>query len=1119
MKRIITGILFIALIMAVGLVAQESEDTPEIQDILTEEADATATEVAEEEASVARPSGRQSGIGAINESYEAGAEAIQAGNTESAITHFQSAVTAAEAFLGGIVDPGEEAQAKYFKGLALYYWGKLAKDDGKLDEASAAFGEAINAFSAIEKLGRFYLDSKYRRALCSLRQFQNAKVENTQIRKLGQAYGDFRDFLEDPALQEAKDEMAPEIENAKYYSAFCLLSRGMIKTYDPSEYKAAKTDFTTAAGYFGELADAKNQQIAIISKFSEGMTHYCIARLYMQVSPDNWGDAGLSNKERDEAITEALGTADTRIKATKSSLGAFATAAPYVDFANIFITIARGASGETAKLREALEMLSSQSASGTWAKEKDMLAADAQMLRYLSGEANAGAAINGWNAVLGKDKIANYWVGWIKYIEAIEDPNNYGQASSQFNSYLGGAGSSVRDAIMRADAKFRDAECLFWESTLKELAPMLQEAKAAYDALISSNGAYFRYLPTDVIKQCEVRIQIIEVQQRMASGTSDINRVITNLRMQGLNLPDDAAAYLNFGKYFLEKANREAGEKRIRDVGLAIGLFDYVASNNTVKAEIIQEAKFLKGVGYVKKATAVQSKDEASSAMKEAQDILNTVTGKLATEAKYAIGVGFFNIEDKANARNALNSLKDNYIRPGYVYGMSSDGCVSKGTYLRKVIASTDRSDTWHLKASLAFDALECKGNVPPQSSELKPIGSPITYESLADAKAQMDELRSKAILMWQKVSPTMIAYPVDDLIPDMPPKTTILVQFEIVDSENKKISGDHVLSIDGDTGLAEKVDGSTYRATLSRATHNIEVNIKGYYKFSEEMSITEEQTVPLVMKKAVRYIRRSTDVDNSGQPMAIVSGTDQFFVASNEKRAIYRRNVAGDLIGSINYNDIGVSAVTGLALDGDYLLVVDGRNGQVKLSTVDGSDVQPIAVKGESYGGMALVKPSAAIAQDGSYYIVDAGNGRVVVFEGVNFRNKFGEGELERPMGITYRDSDNRLLVTDLVQGKVFVYSKTGELVESFALPNLKSPSSIFVDPEGFILVSDYVSGAVYKYSNRFDFIGEVSGDLTLPISMTQIGAGPDATLFVANKNAVAVLKGAWDNAYTPSK
>ncbi len=1116
MKKIMTGILFIALLFAAVLIAQDAEASPPAP-ATAESPDATGT--ADTVKKAASTGVVQTGIGAINEAYEAGAEALQAGNTESAISYFQSAVGSADEFLSGIVNPGEEAQAKYFKGLALYYWGKLSKDNSKFDDASAAFGEAISAFSSIDKLGRFYLDSKYRRGLCSFRQYQLSKVENTRIRKLGQAYGDFRDFLEDPALKEAESEMGSEIENATYFSALCLLRRGMIKMFDASESKSAKSDFTTAAGYFAEMVDAKNQQIAVISKLMEGESHYYLARLYMQVAPDNWDDVKLSNKSRDAAIQDELETAGKRIEAAKSSIGAFAAAAPYVDFSLLSNDLARGAAGDIAKLRETLGTLSSKSASGSWSREKDILASDAQLLRYLEGEANAGAAIGGWSGLVGKERIANYWIGWVKYIEAIAEPNNYPQASSRFTSFLGSGGAGTRDAIMRADAKFREAECTFWDATLKELTPLLQEAKNSYEALIASNGAYARYLPEDVAKQAEVRIQIIEVQQRMTAGTSDINRVVTNLRLQGLNLPDDAQAYLNFGRYFLEKANREAGEKRIRDVGLAIGLFDFVGKNAAVENKIVQRAKFLKGVGYIKKATAVQSREDANAAMAEAKTILSGVTGVLSTEAKYAIGVGFYNIENKASARTALNSLKDNYIRPAYVYGMSSDGCVKKGTYMRKVAASTERSNTWHMKASLALDGLECKGSVPPQSSGLKSIGAPITYESLADAGAQMDELRAKAVLMWQKVSKGKEIYPVDNLIPDMPPKTTILVVFDIVGSDGKSIGGDQTIIIDGDSKLAEKVESSKYRATLSRATHKIEVEIKGYYKFSEEMLITEEKTVSLVLKKAVKYIRKTADIEDSGQPMALASSGDQVYIASNEKKTIFRRDPNGGLIGTIHYEDIGVSAVTGLAVDGDYLLVVDGRSGQVKLSTVDGSDVQPVAVRGESYGGVPLVKPLNAISAGGWYYIVDVGNSRVVVFEGVNFRSKFGEDELEHPFGIAFRESDNRLLVTDVVQGKIFVYSKTGEMIDSFAPIDIKSPGSIYIDPDGFIFVADYVSGDVYKYTNGFELIGEVSGDVDAPLAMAQVGSGPDATVFVADKGGVAVLKGAWDNAYSPTK
>jgi len=1116
MKKIITVLLFFALFLAVGLIAQESDDVSvDVGDLPTQEADATATDTP---AIAPTRTITQTGIGGISQAYEAGAEALNAGNEESAISFFQNAVTIADQFLSGIVDPSDEAQTKYFKGLALYYSGKLTKNDATLDEASSALGEAVSAFTALDRMGRIYLDAKYRRGLCSFRQYQIARTDVLQVRKLSQAYGDFLDFLDDPALDAERDQMVAEIEEATYFAALCLLHRGMIRTFDPSEHRSARTDFTTAAGYFSELVDARNQQISIISRLMEGITHYQLARLYMQVSPDNWGTANLSNKERDAAILEELQTADSRLNAAKGAVGAFAAAAPYMDYAILHNSVARGAAGETIRLRESLETLASISASGAWAQEKDALAANAQLLRYFSGEAPFGAAVNGWTGLTSRDKMANFWIGWVRYIESIGDTRLYPQAATQFGSFLASSDVDTRDKIMRADARFREAECVFWEGTLRENNPMLREAQNIYQSLISSSGAYFRYLPEDIIRQAEIRIQIIDVQSRLAAGESDINRVIAGLRTSGLELPEHARAYLNFGKYFLQKANREAGDKRLGSVNLAIGLFDRVSKSPGVGAEIVQEANFLKGVGHVKKAPASPDA-ERPSIMQEARSILGSVTGALATEAKYAIGVGYFNIEDRASARTALDGFKDSYIRPAFVFGMSSDACVTRGTYLRKVTASTDRTDPWHLRASVAFEGLECRASVPPQDATLRPIGAPITYEELADESAQMAELRAEGILIWQKVAPGMKHYPIDDLIPDMPPKTTIAVQFEIVETDGKKITGDHSMIIGGDSEIADKIDGSTYRATINRGTHVVEVNLRGYYKYSEEHSITEDKTIQLVLRRAVRYVRHSSDVENSQQPMAIASRGDHFFLASNERRAIYRRDSGGKLIGSIFYDDIGVSAVTGLTLDGDYLLIVDGRGGQIKLATIDGSDIQPIAVKGESYGGKRLLKPSGAVAVDGRYYIVDAGNGRVIEFEGVNYRNTFGAGELERPMGIAFRESDGRFLVTDLVQGKIFVYSRTGDLVESFALTNLKSPSSIFVDPDGFILVSDYVGGAVYKYTNRFEFIGEVSSDAIAPVAMAQIGSGPDATLYIAERDAVAVLRGAWDNAYMPSR
>ncbi len=1117
MRDIIKIALIAVFLVGAVLIAQETEETEPVEDapeateeVAEEPADATSTPASDFSSSEAT-------IGSINEAYEAGADAVKSGDTDAAISYFQQAVGLCDDFLSGIVNPSEEAQAKYFRGLAKYYWGKLAEDSDVLAQSSEAFIEAATAFTNIEKLGRFYLDSKYRRGLASFRQYQYAKSENVQVRKLSEAYGDFRDFLEDPALEETKSEMTHEIEQAKYLSAFTLFMRGVIKLYDVSEQRSAKNDLTSAAEYFAELNDAQDAHISVMSRLMEGESHYYLARLYMQVRPDEWEDKALSNQSRDDVILSELNTALSRIQSAKSSLGAWAEAKPYVDFSLYNTKIAQGAAGEGAALIEAQGAISDMSVSGQWATERDIMAANTILLQYFAGRVDlSNAAIRNWQPLAGQSMMANYWIGWVKYIEAIEQANNYPQASTQFTSVLSKAGGSTREAIIRADAKFREAECTFWDATLKELAPMLQDAKASYQALTSSSGAYYKYLPQEIINQAQVRVQIIEVQEGLTTGTSDINRVITRLRMTELELPEDAKAYLNFGRYFLEKANREAGQARLRDVGLAHGLFKHVADNGAVASNTRNEAKFLSGIALIKEATALESRDEALNTMNEAKSVLGGVNVPLKIEASYSVGIGYFNIEEKDKAQGALNTLKDKYIRPAYVYGMANANCVTRGTYLKKVIASTPRSDTWHLKSQAVFDRLDCSGNVPPQSGGLSEIGSPITYESLADAKAQMDELRSEAMLMWQKVSEGKTFYPIDNLVSDSPPKTTISVEFIVQGTDGKPITGEHTLVIDDDPSLAEKISSNRYRATLSRATHDIEVDLKGYYKFSESLSITEEQDVPLSLKKAVRYVK-SSSLGDSQEPMAIATAEGQIVVANNEKRAIIRREPGGGLIGSIPYEDVGVAAVTGLAIDGDYLLIVDGRRGQIKMTTSDGGDVQPIAVEGESYGGSRLIRPAGAIAREGKYYIVDSGNNRVVVFEGVNYRSKFGDDILEHPMDIAYRSSDNNLLVTDLVLGKVFVFTLTGDFVEEIELPQQRSPSAIYLDQDGFIYVADYVSGRIVKYTNIFGSIGTVSREVESPIAMGQVGHGPDATVYVAGKDAVQILKGAWDNAYSP--
>ncbi len=1117
MRDIIKIALMMLLLVGVVLIAQEAEETDPVGEI-PETAVETAEETADEESAPSSTfSSAEANIGSINAAYEAGADALKAGNEDQAEMYFQDAARLADEFLSGIVNPSEEAQAKYFRGLSKYYWGKLAEDSDVLEQASDAFIEAATAFTNIEKLGRFYLDAKYRRGLSSFRQYQLAKAENIRIRKLSEAYGDFRDFLEDPALEESKSEMAQEIERAKYLSAYSLFMRGVIKLYDVSEQRSSKSDLTSAAEYFSEMTSAQDEKIAVMARLMEGESHYYLARLYMQVSPDEWEEKNLSNQSRDDVILSELNTAVARIQSAKGSIGAWAEVKNYIDFSLYNTMIAQGAAGETSQLISVQGSISDMSVSGQWATERDVMAANTILLQYFSGRVDlSNAAVRNWQPLASQSMMANYWIGWVKYIEALEQANNYPQAATQFSSVLSKAGGSTRESIIRADAKFREAECIFWEATLKELAPMLQEAKVSYQALTSSSGAYYRYLPQEIIDQAQVRIQIIDVQEGLTAGISDINRVITRLRMTDLELPKDAKAYLNFGRYFLEKANRQAGQARLRDVGLAHGLFKHVGDNSSVDGGVRNEARFLEGVALIKKATALESRDEASSTMNEAKGVLGAVNAPLKTEGAYAIGIGYLNIEERDQAQSALNSLKDKHIRPAYVYGMANTNCVTRGTYLKKVTASTPRSDTWHLKSQAVFDRLECAGNVPPQTGGLTPIGSPITYESLADAKAQMDELRTEGMLLWQKISEGKTFFSVDNLLPDGPPKTTISVEFVVQGTDGKSITGEHSLVIDGDTELAEKISSDRYRATLSRATHDIQLDIKGYYMFEESISITEEQDVVLTLKKAVRYMR-SSSLSDTEQPMAVATNADNVVVANNAKRAIFRRQPGGGLIGSIPYENIQVASVNGLALDGDYILVVDGRRGQVKITTSDGGDVQPIAVEGESYGGSKLIRPAGAIVHDGRYYIVDSGNARVVVFEGVNYRSEIGDGILEHPMDIAVRNTDNNLLVTDLVLGKVFVFTLTGDLVEEIELPEQRSPTAIYVDQDNFIYVADYASNQVYKYTSEFGSIGLVSREVVSPVAMGQVGRGPDATVYVAGKDAVEILKGAWDNAYSP--
>jgi DNA-binding beta-propeller fold protein YncE len=163
--------------------------------------------------------------------------------------------------------------------------------------------------------------------------------------------------------------------------------------------------------------------------------------------------------------------------------------------------------------------------------------------------------------------------------------------------------------------------------------------------------------------------------------------------------------------------------------------------------------------------------------------------------------------------------------------------------------------------------------------------------------------------------------------------------------------------------------------------------------------------------------------------PMAVAAAPDgALWVADGAAGVIVR--VAPD--GGCRALGAGIlERPTGLALDGDRLLVTDPPRHQVVALSLDGRELGRWGSLGEGDGELHF--PSAiARARDGSFLVVDALNFRVARFgpDGA-WRGAFGfagdgGGAFSRPKGIAV-DEAGRLYVTDAQRDAVLVFDADG--------------------------------------------------------------------------------------------
>ncbi|RKZ26305.1 hypothetical protein DRQ29_05070, partial [bacterium] len=709
-------------------------------------------------------------LASITAKLDKGTKLYQENKLEDALVPFQEAANGFEQMLQGVLSPEDEAYATYFLSTTKYYIARIQKDVSGFEATSKLFNESAAAFKSLDIVGEEYVRSKYMKALCSFRLYQLANTERAQIKNLDPAIGDFDNFINDEDVMKHADDFQDLIDNAQYFLGYCRYRLAYLKSFDMGQLSNAKQNFEKAITSFQSAKKSPDEKISLAASLMETNCHYMIARLFFRVSDDDWSKYKLSSKGRlsasEDEINNSISLLDKMISAagTQKELQMFGKVGKVID------NVTLGSVGVKEKLNDAMNTMTSLKDNKIWGKDILSRLAYGSLLNYLIYSGPPKAAITGFNRISGSEPEGLYWIGMVHFIQG-----TYDQANAKLTAFSGQIGSnrSTRARELVADAKYRQAECLFWMGVKQENIAFLSQADAIYKALENPKGEYYDFLTKDIRDVVTIRRFLIGIENSLGKQ-QDIGTFDAAMSLAGLQLPKDADKYLSAGKYFLQKAIEVAADKRKVSLKFAIHAFDKVINAN-VSSGIKNKSRFMKGVALVKRAT-IEEDNVAKSTVDEAKNVLDACTSPYNNEAKYVIRIGYFNNNDYGKALPILQQLKaKGHIRAAFTYALvqiEKNNCSSAAKALGSVkITIKDRTDPIYQKADLELSKLSCRGEAKGASSLAHLSEAPMTYENLVDEEAERARKKSEALFIWQRSSKFIETPDIDELVPDRPPE------------------------------------------------------------------------------------------------------------------------------------------------------------------------------------------------------------------------------------------------------------------------------------------------------------------------------------------------------------
>jgi YYY domain-containing protein len=161
---------------------------------------------------------------------------------------------------------------------------------------------------------------------------------------------------------------------------------------------------------------------------------------------------------------------------------------------------------------------------------------------------------------------------------------------------------------------------------------------------------------------------------------------------------------------------------------------------------------------------------------------------------------------------------------------------------------------------------------------------------------------------------------------------------------------------------------------------------------------------------------------------------------------------------------DYGFDQLCGVAVQGENIYVADTWNGRVELFTLNGVRK---ATAGDLFGPRGV-----AVAPDGSVWVSDTGNKKIVQYDGslklIRSIGKLGSGPMEfsEPVGI-FVDPSGSVYVADTGNHRIQILGPDGRFVRALPVPgwSVGLEPHLEVDEKGIIYATDPAGNAVLEF------------------------------------------------------